>query len=185
RRAGVGVAAQLAAYILGQRARLGERYSGVATQRKPVFPPVGSRVFQPPVIATVAVDQVQALAIPQRKVATVLRAPFGLADCILDADLGQRLCDAWHVSALVRLGKHVSPFLSPYDCQYGTRRFATPWHEKPRHHAGFRAIIGIECDGTKLVIGAPCGTRTRVTAVRGRCPGPLDEGSVAPRSALV
>ena len=26
--------------------------------------------------------------------------------------------------------------------------------------------------------GAPCGIRTRVTAVRGRRPGPLDEGSI-------
>src|ERR1700736_143304 len=37
-----------------------------------------------------------------------------------------------------------------------------------------------------LGIGAPYGTRTRVTAVKGRCPGPLDEGRGrrgAPRSA--
>src|SRR5271167_1463849 len=27
-----------------------------------------------------------------------------------------------------------------------------------------------------LLAGAPYGTRTRVTAVKGRCPGPLDEG---------
>src|SRR3954470_19260248 len=26
------------------------------------------------------------------------------------------------------------------------------------------------------ITGAPYGTRTRVTAVKGRCPGPLDEG---------
>ena len=33
--------------------------------------------------------------------------------------------------------------------------------------------------------GAPYETRTRVPAVRGRCPGPLDEGSVILRGALV
>jgi hypothetical protein len=30
-------------------------------------------------------------------------------------------------------------------------------------------------------IGAPYGTRTRVTAVKGRCPGPLDEGRIGGR----
>jgi hypothetical protein len=29
--------------------------------------------------------------------------------------------------------------------------------------------------------GVPYGTRTRVTAVKGRCPGPLDEGDVGAR----
>src|SRR2546430_11527281 len=29
-------------------------------------------------------------------------------------------------------------------------------------------------------VGAPYGTRTRVTAVKGRCPGPLDEGRPRP-----
>src|SRR6266852_66103 len=31
------------------------------------------------------------------------------------------------------------------------------------------------------IIGAPYGTRTRVTAVKGRCPGPLDEGRIGGR----
>src|SRR6202795_1718866 len=31
------------------------------------------------------------------------------------------------------------------------------------------------------VLGAPYGTRTRVTAVKGRCPGPLDEGRIGGR----
>src|SRR6185437_6997855 len=29
----------------------------------------------------------------------------------------------------------------------------------------------------RLILGAPYGIRTRVTALRGRCPRPLDEGS--------
>jgi hypothetical protein len=34
------------------------------------------------------------------------------------------------------------------------------------------------------IIGVPYGIRTRVTAVRGRCPGPLDEGDEAERPYL-
>src|SRR5574337_350217 len=37
----------------------------------------------------------------------------------------------------------------------------------------------------KLSHGAPYETRTRVPALRGRCPGPLDEGSVVLQSAVV
>ena len=32
--------------------------------------------------------------------------------------------------------------------------------------------------GTRGMVGAPYGIRTRVAAVRGRCPRPLDEGDV-------
>ncbi len=39
----------------------------------------------------------------------------------------------------------------------------------------FLAALGGAANASKI-IGAPYGTRTRVTAVKGRCPGPLDEG---------
>jgi hypothetical protein len=40
-----------------------------------------------------------------------------------------------------------------------------------------RAALVTTNDMERLTFfGAPYGTRTRVTAVKGRCPGPLDEG---------
>src|ERR1051325_9867872 len=40
-----------------------------------------------------------------------------------------------------------------------------------------RALLGgVRWLLARGAIGAPYGTRTRVTAVKGRCPGPLDEG---------
>ena len=40
-------------------------------------------------------------------------------------------------------------------------------------------------EGPKLPIGAPYGIRTRVSALRGPRPGPLDEGSEAGRRLIV
>src|SRR5216684_5039101 len=37
----------------------------------------------------------------------------------------------------------------------------------------WRSKVAVACSG---VSGAPYGTRTRVSAVKGRCPRPLDEG---------
>jgi hypothetical protein len=38
------------------------------------------------------------------------------------------------------------------------------------------------CTKLRMIAGVPYGTRTRVTAVKGRCPGPLDEGDAARRT---
>ncbi len=48
----------------------------------------------------------------------------------------------------------------------------------------FAAIAKLSAKLLILLAGAPYGNRTRVTAVKGRCPGPLDEGRrAAPRGA--
>jgi hypothetical protein len=46
-----------------------------------------------------------------------------------------------------------------------------------RHNSGQKWDLTASTFRKSLIIGAPCGIRTRVPALRGPCPRPLDEGS--------
>lgn len=57
-------------------------------------------------------------------------------------------------------------------------------NDKTQHMAGFRSIRSLVCTNqVKALTNQTCpsdpdGSRTRVTAVKGRCPRPLDDGAI-------